>query len=75
MKVFAWIWIAFIISITLALVCIPLFMICINIVMFVLLDAPFLTPDDGFRIFLGVAFWLALVLVTDEFSKDAIEVI
>lgn len=75
MKVFAWIWIAFIISITLALICIPLFMICINIVMFVLLDAPFLTPNDGLRIFLGVVFWFAVVAVTDKFSKDAIEVI
>lgn len=73
MKVFAWLWVAFIICITLALVYIPLFAICINIVMFVLLDAAFLTPHDGGRIFLGLAFWFALIVSTSKLSEDALE--
>lgn len=75
MKVFAWIWIVFMLLLTVALIVIPFLAIVANIVAFVLLDYPFLTVHDGARICLGVVSWFVITISTSKLFEDAIEVI
>lgn len=63
MKVFAYTWLIFMLLLTAALIVIPFLAIVANIIAFVLLDSPFLTVQDGYRIFLGVVSWLVVVLI------------